>query len=70
MTKWSNTPEDPDRQRRKQAEYMVKEQVPVDCIAYILAYSENTKQKIQSLLQEAGVEIPVKISKRAYYDHV
>ena len=68
--RWSNIPEDPDRQRRKQAEYLVKGYVPVDCFAYILTNSENTKQKIESLLEDSGVEIPVRISNEAYYDNV
>jgi len=68
--KWNNTQDDPDRQRRKQAEYLVKERVPVDCFAYLLVNSEKTKLKIESLLHQATVKIPVKISKKAFYDHV
>jgi hypothetical protein len=68
--KWHNTQQDPDRQRRKQAEYLVKKCVPVDCFSYLLVNCEKTKQKVESLLQTFQMDIPVKISKKAYYDQV
>ncbi len=68
--KWHNTPEDTDRQRRKQAEYLVKGHVPVDCFSYFLTNHEKTKQKIESLLRQKMLQVPVKISKKAFYDNV
>ncbi|MBX2930289.1 MAG: DUF4433 domain-containing protein [Saprospiraceae bacterium] len=67
---WRNTEEDTDRQRRKQAEYMVKGHVPVSCFAYILVYDEPTLQKVLTWQRIYGVDIPVRISKQAYYDHL
>lgn len=67
---WMNTLEDPDRQRRKQTEYMVKGHVPRDCFAIVLVYNEISQQKVESLLAEAGLEIPVNVSKKAYYAHL
>ncbi len=67
---WNNTEEDPDRQRKKQAEYMIKDSVPVDCFAYFLTFDEQCKQKVESLQASAQTAVPVKISKQAYYDHI
>lgn len=67
---WSNIEDDPDRQRKKQAEYMVKGNVPVNCFAYFLTFDEQSKQKVESLQSIAQTAIPVKISKLAYYDHL
>jgi hypothetical protein len=67
---WRNTEDDPDRQRKKQAEYMVKPNVPVTCFAYFLTFDERSKQKVESLQSVAQTAIPVKISKQAYYDHL
>jgi len=32
---WNNTAEDPDRMRRRMAEFLVHERVPTDCLAGI-----------------------------------
>lgn len=69
-TQWRNTEDDPDRQRKKQAEYMVKRGVPVACFAYFLIFDEQCKQKVESLQSIAQTAVPVKISKQVYYDHL
>jgi ssDNA thymidine ADP-ribosyltransferase, DarT len=69
-TQWRNTEDDSDRQRKKQAEYMIKGRVPVSCFAYFLTFDEESKQKVESLQASAKTVIPVKVSKTAYYDHL
>lgn len=69
-TQWQNAEDDPDRQRKKQAEYMVKGNVPIACFAYFLTFDEQCKQKVESLQSFAQTSIPVKVSRRAYYDHL
>lgn len=69
-TQWRNTEDDPDRQRKKQSEYLVKGSVPIACFAYFLTFDEQSKQKVESLQAIAQTAIPVKISKQAYYDHL
>jgi hypothetical protein len=68
--KWNNTEEDPDRQRKKQAEYLVRNAVPLNCIEYFLTFDLNCKQKVESLQIQYGADIPVKVSEKAYYDHL
>lgn len=47
--KWNNTLDDMDRQRKKQAEFLVRDFVPVECIRGIYVYNEHSKIKIQQI---------------------
>ena len=67
---WKNTDIDPDRQRKKQAEYMVKTAVPLSCIKFILVFETQCQQKIENLQIELNRDIPVRVSKQAYYDRL
>lgn len=54
---WSNTEEDRDRQRRKQAELLVKSHVPVDCIDAIVVKTAAARAKIQEILVHLKLSI-------------
>ena len=64
---WQNTQEDEDRQRCKQAEYMVRNEVTIDCIKFILVFDKTAQQNVVNLQQQLKNTIPVKISTKAYY---
>lgn len=67
---WSNNEEDPDRQRRKQAEFLVHEKVPIDCIRAILVYDTERNKFALDAVAAAGLQIPVYLEdnrKRWYY---
>ena len=67
---WSNSEEDPDRQRRKQAEFLVHGQVPVDCIRAILVYDLERNKFAMDAVTAAGLQIPVHLEdtrKRWFY---
>ncbi len=49
---------------------MVKEKVPVTCIAFFLTFDKQCKQKIESLQTARQPKIPVRVSKQAYYDYI
>lgn len=40
---WSNTPQDPDRKRRRQAEVLVFESVPLSLVSVVIAKVESTR---------------------------
>jgi hypothetical protein len=61
-TDWRSDETDLRRKEKKQAEFLVKNQVPVSCIAYIGVYNNNAQQKAIALLQQQGLDIPVRIS--------
>lgn len=64
---WSNTEEDFDRMRRKQAEFLVKDKVPVSCISGIAVYEEEKRILVEEIIKKLGSHIPVKIIKQYYY---
>jgi len=67
---WKNDESDKDRQRRKQAECLIKDYLPVNCIERILIYNEEAQKKVVTLSSEFGLTIPVQIKKKAYYDNL
>ncbi len=66
---WSNTEEDFDRMRRKQAEFLVKNHVPVACISGIVVYNNAGANAVNEILDRLNLEIPVAINpgNRYYY---
>jgi hypothetical protein len=65
---WKNTDDDWDRMRRKQAEFLIKDYVPVGCIKGLAVFNEQRKGEVEEILQRLGLEIPVKVdTKRQLY---
>ena len=52
---WNNTEEDIDRARRKQAEFLVHNHVPAECISAIVTYDEASKSLIENILKNLAV---------------
>lgn len=66
-TQWNDTVEDSDRKRRKQAELIVHNEVPVDCLAGIAVYNDSAKQKVELMVQNAQKNFKVIVKKSWYY---
>ncbi len=66
-TYWSDTLEDPDRQRRKQAEFLVHEFCPWDAVQEICAYNGEIKQKVLTIMGKHNISTPVRVSQKWYY---
>lgn len=64
---WSDTEDDFDRMRRKQAEFLVKEHVPVSCISSIITYNEQSRTLAQEIAERLKLEIPVRINPNNKY---
>ena len=58
---WNNTSEDMDRQRRKQAEFLVKEYVTTSCFHSLIVRDQQRKSDVEQIVRKAGLNIPVKI---------
>lgn len=58
--RWQNTEDDNDKKRKKQAEFLVKEHVPVECISKIVVYNELRKTYFEELVEQNNLEITVK----------
>jgi hypothetical protein len=59
---WSNTEDDLDRIRRKQAEFLVKDIVPVNCIETIVVFNEEKRTFVQDLVDSLHLNISVKVN--------
>ena len=65
---WSSTEDDPDRMRRKQAEFLAKSHVPLSCISGIIVLDDSAAEKVQIIQKAIGCNLPVHIDKiRKYY---
>ena len=59
---WSNTEDDFDRMRRKQAEFLIKNHMPVNCISSIVVLNEAKKTFVEEIITRLGLEIPVQVN--------
>lgn len=65
-SKFSKT-DDYDRGRRYQAEFLVKDEVPLDKIESFVVYDEKSKIKVETILKKLGIKITVNINKLYYF---
>jgi len=65
---WVSTEDEPDKMRKKQAEFLVKTHVPLSCISGIIVLDEITEEAVHKIKKETGCDLPVHIdNKRKYY---
>lgn len=64
---WNNTEEDNDRERRKQAEFWIKNELSLCKIAGIGVYNDEAKSKVEALCFKYGRDIKVKVQPTYYY---
>ncbi len=64
---WNDTPEYPDRKRRRQAEFLVHQQFPIELIQEIVVLNAGTQAKVLEILCGSGLEVPVQVRSNWYY---
>lgn len=64
---WGRNQSDNDKMRRKMAEFLVKNHVPIEAILGIGVMNEKMKQAVKQIVDQTGVNIPVKIKKDWYF---
>lgn len=64
---WADTPDDPDRKRRKQAEFLVHQAFPVSLLLGIAVFDDAMKSRVDQVLVAAGMQIPVAVERDWYY---
>lgn len=67
---WRDKPDDPDRQRRKQAEFLIHGYCPWSLIQRIVVINESMKQRVESILSNfpASLHKQVDINRSWYYN--
>ena len=64
---WHNRDEDPDRKRRKQAEFLIETSVPLNAFTEIGVMNDRIKQKVEKILIRFKKRISVSLQNRWYY---
>lgn len=64
---WNNTADDPDRMRRRMAEFLVYESVPLSCIAGIAVRTQGMKDQVDRFLTAGTVRPPVRVRPGWYF---
>jgi len=66
-TYWNNTPDDPDRKERRQAECLVHPHVPWQVIEGLATKTERARAQVELILGTAGQPTPVVVSAEWYF---
>jgi hypothetical protein len=64
---WSDTPEDPDRRRRRMAELLVHERVPWELFGAVVAMTERTANTVRELIGRLVLGTDVLVEPGWYY---
>ncbi len=64
---WSDTPQDPDKKRRRQAEFLIYDQVPVNLINGIGVFDQNIQNEVNCLIERFQPDIDCKVKRNWYY---
>jgi len=64
---WNNTAEDPDRMRRRMAEFLVHERLPSGCLVEMVVRTQGTKQRVEAILAAHGVTLPLRVRDDWYF---
>jgi hypothetical protein len=68
QTYWFDTDADPDRRRRRQAEFLVWEQVPLGLLRCVAARSQQVRHDVEELLAENSIDLPCLHKPNWYYN--
>ncbi|MFC3980774.1 type II toxin-antitoxin system toxin DNA ADP-ribosyl transferase DarT [Streptosporangium jomthongense] len=64
---WKNTAEDPDRMRRRMAEFLVHRQVPRNCLLGIATKTKEIEKEVKEIFQKRNESIYVDTRSNWYY---
>ncbi|MGI5198568.1 type II toxin-antitoxin system toxin DNA ADP-ribosyl transferase DarT [Streptomyces sp. CA-288835] len=65
--RWNNTPEDPDRMRRRMAEFLVHERVPVAAVTHLAVRTQSRADAVRQLLDGRNLRLDVIVRPAWYY---
>jgi hypothetical protein len=66
-TMWNNTDEDNDRERRRQAEFLVKGKVGLDAFNELGVYSQELAKRVFAIMKGHNVQCAIRVKRNWYY---
>ncbi len=67
LNQWNDTEEDPDRKRRKQAEFLVYHELSISAIIAIVVYNQHAKDTVEKILKSHNIKINIFVKQNWYY---
>jgi len=64
---WADTLDDPDRKRRRQAEFLVYQEFPWDRIETIAVMNNETRTQVEEIVSGSAQKPPISVERRWYY---
>ncbi len=64
---WADTTDDMDRQRRKQAEFLVHRFCPWKVVNQIGVWNDSVRERVEHILNQKNISIPAKVCRQWYY---
>lgn len=64
---WRNTPEDGDRVRRRMAEFLVLDAVPIGLVDEVAVFDLRIEVRVREILHQAGIDLPVAVRRDWYF---
>jgi ssDNA thymidine ADP-ribosyltransferase, DarT len=64
---WNDTPAEPDRKRKKQAEFLVHGFFPLELVTGIAVIDQGMRQQVEQLVAPHGWPVPVSVRPDWYY---
>jgi hypothetical protein len=67
--RWNNTQEDPDRQRRRQAEFLVYRMLPLGLVRWVGVYGDGYRSQVGKVLADHELDQRIIVRPRWYYGY-
>jgi hypothetical protein len=67
LVKWNDTEEDPDRKRRKQAEFLVHSEIPLSAIVAFVVYNNDARSTVLAKFAKTGFSGNILVKPKWYY---
>ncbi len=67
LVRWNDTEDDPDRKRRKQAEFLIYQDIPISHIVAFVTYNYKVQSIVLTKLAGADLNINVIVNPKFYY---
>lgn len=65
---WKDTANDPDRKRRKEAEFLIHEKLPFEAIIGIVVYNQEANDYVSSVIKKNKINLPLNTVSDWYYE--